>query len=63
VSARISVIARVEKHEKDEFSTEEVYGNIDHAGLRLITCGGAFDKASGDYQDNIIVFASLAAVA
>ncbi|MGY1730136.1 class F sortase [Geodermatophilus sp. SYSU D01045] len=55
-------VDRVEEHAKDDFPTEEVYGDIDHAGLRLITCGGAFDEDSGDYEDNIIVFASLAAV-
>jgi hypothetical protein len=34
----------------------------DHAGLRLITCGGAFDEETGDHQSNIIVSASLATV-
>jgi sortase (surface protein transpeptidase) len=52
-------VDRVEKHSKDDFPTDEVYGDIDHAGLRLITCGGAFDEDSGDYRDNIIVFASI----
>jgi sortase (surface protein transpeptidase) len=56
-------VDRVEEHPKDDFPTQDVYGDIDHAGLRLITCGGAFDEDTGDYQDNIIVFASLAAVA
>ncbi len=55
-------VDRVEEHAKDDFPTDEVYGDIDHAGLRLITCGGAFDEGTGDYQDNVIVFASLAAV-
>jgi len=27
--------------------------------LRLITCGGDYDRATGSYLDNIIVFASL----
>jgi sortase (surface protein transpeptidase) len=55
-------VDRVEGHAKDDFPTEDVYGDIDHPGLRLITCGGAFDEDTGDYQDNVIVFASLAAV-
>lgn len=54
-------VDRVEEHPKDDFPTEEVYGDIDHAGLRLITCGGSFDTGSGNYRDNVIVFASLAA--
>jgi hypothetical protein len=37
-----------------------VYGNTDHAALRLITCGGPFDSA-GHYRDNVVVLASLVA--
>ncbi|MEX2551005.1 MAG: class F sortase [Nitriliruptoraceae bacterium] len=52
-------VTRVERFDKDEFPTEAVYGDLDHAGLRLITCGGAFDRQARSYQDNIIVFAEL----
>ena len=55
------VVDRVEEHHKDDFPTQEVYGDIEHAGLRLITCGGTFDKKTGNYEDNVIVFASLTA--
>jgi hypothetical protein len=55
------VVTAVEKHPKDAFPTRAVYGPIDHAGLRLITCGGEFDHASGHYRDNIVVFADLRA--
>lgn len=48
---------------KRDFPTLEVYGNLDHAGLRLITCGGEFDPAAGSYESNIIVFASLTGTA
>jgi LPXTG-site transpeptidase (sortase) family protein len=44
---------------KSDFPTLEVYGNLDHAGLRLITCGGQFDRDAASYQSNIIVFALL----
>ena len=44
---------------KSDFPTLEVYGNLDHAGLRLITCGGEFDPDAAGYESNIIVFASL----
>lgn len=47
------------RYPKVEFPTELVYGNTDHAALRLITCGGEFDEADGHYLDNIVVFASL----
>ena len=53
------VVTRTEEHDKDEFPTDAVYGNLDHAGLRLITCGGSFDPAERSYSDNIVVFAEL----
>ncbi|WP_082556879.1 class F sortase [Modestobacter sp. Leaf380] len=56
------LVDRVEEHPKDEFPTDDVYGDIGIAGLRLITCGGAFDEDSGDYLDNVVVFASLVSV-
>lgn len=61
-STAVFAVDRVEEHAKDDFPTEAVYGDIDHAGLRLITCGGAFDADTGDYLDNVVVFASLVSV-
>ncbi|MBW3620328.1 MAG: class F sortase [Actinobacteria bacterium] len=52
-------VTRVEQHAKDAFPTAAVYGDLDHAGLRLITCGGAFDRDAHSYEDNIVVFAEL----
>ena len=52
-------VERVERYAKDRFPTAAVYGDIDHAGLRLITCGGVFDEDSQDYRDNVVVFARL----
>lgn len=49
----------VRSYPKDRFPTQLVYGKTDHAALRLVTCGGAFDQASGHYLDNIVVYASL----
>jgi len=48
-----------EQFPKDQFPTAAVYGDIDHAGLRLITCGGSYDPAARSYLDNIVVFADL----
>jgi sortase (surface protein transpeptidase) len=44
---------------KKQFPTKKVYGDISYAGLRLITCGGKFDRAKGSYENNTIVFAKL----
>jgi LPXTG-site transpeptidase (sortase) family protein len=49
----------VQKVAKDAFPTASVYGQADYPSLRLITCGGAFDRATGHYADNIIVYAHL----
>ncbi len=42
---------------KDAFPTEEVYGPTPDAELRLITCGGEFDRSVRSYEDNTVVFA------
>lgn len=52
-------VTHIEQVDKRRFPTSRVYGPIDYAGLRLITCGGSFDRASGHYRDNIIVYAEL----
>jgi len=49
----------VHRYLKTQFPTQLVYGNTNHAALRLITCGGPFDRDSGSYLDNIVVMASL----
>ncbi|MFC6086965.1 class F sortase [Sphaerisporangium aureirubrum] len=46
----------VEQISKDDFPAERVY--VDD-GLRLVTCGGAFDRSTHEYLDNVIVYASL----
>ena len=50
-------VDRVEQVGKDEFPTSEVYGPVDRPELRLITCGGDFDRGTRHYRDNTIVFA------
>ena len=44
---------------KDAFPTASIYGKASYPSLRLITCGGPFDRATGHYLDNIIVYAHL----
>lgn len=52
-------VDRVAEYAKTKFPSQEVYGNIDHAGLRLITCGGTFNPSARSYDDNIVVYGSL----
>jgi sortase (surface protein transpeptidase) len=51
-------VTSVQIYLKDRFPTEDVYGPVPDAELRLITCGGAFDRASGHYLSNIVVYAT-----
>jgi sortase (surface protein transpeptidase) len=51
-------VTRVEHFAKAAFPTSKVYGDIDHAGLRLITCGG-LDAATSEFEENVVVFADL----
>nr|WP_307804239.1 class F sortase [Micromonospora echinofusca] len=44
---------------KASFPTDLVYATTPNATLRLVTCGGAFDKKKGTYLDNVVVFASV----
>ena len=58
----VFTVTRVDQFSKSRFPSGAVYGRIDHAGLRLITCGGTYDAARRKYLDNVIVFAKLKAV-
>ena len=60
-SAAVFRVTAVEQYPKDSFPTDTVYGNTDHAGLRLITCGGVLNPQTGSHDDNIVVFAELLA--
>jgi sortase (surface protein transpeptidase) len=53
---RIDSVVTVSKR---DFPTQKVFGRVNYAALRLITCGGPFDTQTGHYMDNVIVYASL----
>jgi len=50
----------VETFNKARFPNERVYSDAPTAQLRVITCGGAYDRKIKDYVDNVVVFAHLA---
>jgi sortase (surface protein transpeptidase) len=58
----VFTVSRVARYPKSQFPSRAVYGAIDHAGLRLITCAGKYDAASSRYSDNVVVFAKLTSV-
>ena len=52
-------VDKVATYPKDQFPTEEVYrGDFTKSEIRLVTCGGTFDKVK-HYLDNVIVFGHL----
>ncbi len=53
------VVVGVAAYAKDQFPTEQVYGDTVGPELRLITCGGSFDRSTGHYVDNLVVYATM----
>jgi sortase (surface protein transpeptidase) len=60
-SVAIFVVDKVDHAPKRAFPAKKVYAKLAYPGLRLVTCGGAFDQRAHSYEDNTIVYAHLAA--
>jgi len=56
-SSVIFAVTKVQKVRKTRFPTDLVYAPTLDPTLRLVTCGGSFDRAKGSYRDNVIAFA------
>ncbi|MEV4683905.1 class F sortase [Streptomyces kurssanovii] len=54
----VFTVDKVRTYKKEEFPDAEVYGHTGRPELRLLTCGGSFDKKAG-YSANVVVFAHL----
>ena len=54
------VVDGVVQYPKQAFPTEVVFGPAPEPLLRLITCGGTFDRSRRSYRDNVVVTARLA---
>jgi Sortase domain len=54
-------VTGVRQYPKAKFPAKSVYRVTRFAGLRLITCGGAFDYATSQYLSSTVVFAFLVA--
>ena len=46
----------VRMYSKNSFPDQLVYGPRHYPALQLVTCGGVFDRQSGHYLSNIVVF-------
>ena len=58
-SVAVFRVTSVHTYPKARFPAAGVYGAVPDAQLRLITCGGTFDPATGHYLSNVIAFAAL----
>ena len=54
------VVTGLQTVEKNSFPTESVYAPTPTPQLRIVTCAGAWDPASGHYVDNLVVTAVAA---
>ena len=52
------IVGRLERHPKTALPTNRIWPTTSKPLLRLITCTGSFDRATGHYRDNLIVYAA-----
>lgn len=52
-------VTSLARYKQSEFPTDLVYGPIDYAGIRLITCSGTYDKGTLRYSHNLVVYGRL----
>jgi sortase (surface protein transpeptidase) len=50
------VVRDREQTDKDELPADRIWPVTDDVLLTLITCGGEFDRSTGHYRDNIVVY-------
>ncbi|MER8184620.1 class F sortase [Kitasatospora sp. NPDC094015] len=55
----VFTVDSVETFPKDAFPDDRVYADTPDPQLRLITCGGSYDRTKKDYTSNVVVFAHL----
>jgi hypothetical protein len=59
-AARSFLVERVERSPKEALPVGRIWDRARQPVLRLITCGGSFDRSTGHYRDNVIVYAGPA---
>jgi hypothetical protein len=61
ITARF-VVNAVVMYSKSQFPATRVYASHGSSALQLLTCGGTFDRQTGHYLSNVVVYTSLVAV-
>lgn len=49
----------VREYSKSNFPDRIVYGMRSYSALQLVTCGGVFNRATGHYESNIVVYTAM----
>lgn len=57
---RSFVVEGLEQVPKHKLPVDKIWVDTEEPLLRLITCGGSFDRSTGHYRDNVIVYARAA---
>jgi len=52
-------VTRLQAFSKKHFPDKLVYRTTGTPSLHLLTCGGTYDRSSGGYQANVVVFADM----
>lgn len=58
-SASIFTVYNLETTDKDALPVDRIFDHPDRPELRLVTCGGEFDRRARSYTSNVIVYAHL----
>jgi hypothetical protein len=58
-TSAVFVVVGTTRVAKAAFPTELVYSPLPVPALRLVTCGGSFDRSARSYRDNLIVDAAV----
>lgn len=58
----VFTVTGVEQHPKEALPVDRIWAPSAEPLLRLVTCGGEFDRATGHYTDNVVVFAELSLI-
>jgi len=61
-STAVFTVSGTRTYPKEKFPTADVYGFVDRAALRLITCGGDYNANTRHFEDNIVVYADMTSV-
>ncbi|MFC1429171.1 class F sortase [Streptacidiphilus sp. N1-3] len=61
-STALFTVDAVRAFDKSTFPADQLYAPAKDAQLRIVTCGGTFDRKRAEYTGNVVLFAHLSGV-